>query len=549
MSVSHALELDAADPQGAKNMKLTISQLLLIGCLTVIPSPVADQSDATGRRINQASARKSLPTFSIPALAATAPPPQPAFPGAEGFGRYAQGGRGGDVYYVVNLNDSGPGSLREGLRSATGPRTIVFGVSGTIALKSRLAIDKPYITIAGQTAPGDGITLRDAALGISADHTVVRYIRSRLGDKGIYKGDAVSVSRGSNVIIDHCSASWSIDEVLSMTSGADLVTLQWSIVSEALFSSIHPKLVRRAQESGASPNSEESGGHSMGGILGAKRQTLHHNLYAHNNSRNPKISGKPRLVAQVDFRNNVIYNWGAQSCYDGSFAHVNWANNYYRPGPGTTSRVTHRIFRIDNWESKREKSMVGDTHALFFIDGNYVVGFPEVSANNWAGGVDFGGEGGLSEANTRAKTPFDYPRIACETDAQQAYDAVLASAGASLARDSIDKRIVQEARSGTVSAGYLPGVLQGKGPHGIIRSQKEVGGWPVLRSAAAPVDSDRDGMPDWWEIAHKLNPNDAADRNLDRDADGYTNLEEYLNWLAEPAGRFLEKHPARAKAN
>lgn len=529
-------------------MKLTIWQLLLIGCLTVIPSPLADQSDATGRRIGQASARKSLPTFSIPALAATpGPTPQLAFPGAEGFGRYAQGGRGGDVYYVVNLNDSGPGSLREGLRSATGPRTIVFGVSGTIALKSRLAIDKPHITIAGQTAPGDGITLADGGLAVSADHVVVRYIRSRLGDKGIYKGDAVSVSRGSNVIIDHCSASWSIDEVLSMNSPrTDLVTVQWCIISEALYSSIHPKLVRRVQESGK-PD-DDAGGHSMGGILGAKRQTLHHNLYAHNNSRNPKISGKPRLVSQVDFRNNVIYNWGMQTCYDGSFAHANWANNCYKPGPGTSPGSIHRIFRIDNRESERDKSLIGDAHALFFIEGNYMVGFPLVSANNWAGGVDFGGEPGFNEANTRARTPFDYPRIACETNAQQAYELVLTSAGASLARDSVDRRIVEEARNRTASAGYLPGVLPGKGPHGIIRSQKEVGGWPVPRSTEAPVDSDRDGMPDWWEVAHKLNPNDPADRNLDRDGDGYTNLEEYLNWLADPAGRFLDKHPARAKA-
>jgi pectate lyase len=203
---------------------------------------------------------------------------QLAFPTAEGFGAYSLGGRGGDVYTVSNINDSGEGSLREGIQSATGPRTIVFAVSGLIKLKSTLKVDKDYITIAGQTAPGDGICLRDACFQISADHVIVRYIRSRLGDEAGREADAISITSGYNIIMDHCSASWSVDECFSCSTGdkdkIDSVTVQWSIISEALNNSIH-----------------EKGSHSYGALIrgcyGAK-YSYHHNLFAHNRSRNPR---------------------------------------------------------------------------------------------------------------------------------------------------------------------------------------------------------------------------------------------------------------------
>ena len=257
-----------------------------------------------------------------------------SFPGAEGFGAHAMGGRGGDVFTVTNLNDSGAGSLREGIESATGSRAIVFAVSGLIRLKSTLEVDRDYITIAGQSAPGDGICLRDAALEVKADHVVIRYIRSRLGDEGGKQSDAISISSGHHIILDHCSASWSVDECFSCSTGdageIDNVTVQWSIISEALNNSIHHK-----------------GPHGYGALIrgcyGAK-YSYHHNLFAHNKSRNPRPGNYDRNPShldpeglQFDFRNNVMYNWdGSRPGYDAdseSVCRYNYVNNYGKPGP------------------------------------------------------------------------------------------------------------------------------------------------------------------------------------------------------------------------
>lgn len=417
---------------------------------------------------------------------------QLAFPGAEGFGRFAQGGRGGDVFHVANLNDAGPGSLREGIGSSSGPRTIVFDVSGTIALASPLVIERPRITVAGQTAPGDGITLRNQALKIAADHVVVRFIRSRLGDLGGKDQDAISVTAGRNIVLDHCSASWGIDECLSAQSEkVDLLTVQWCLVAEGLHRSIHPK-----------------GPHGKGGIIGSLRQTYHHNLFANHVARNPKVSW--RRHCKVDVRNSVMFNWGSESCADGAHSHVNWVANYYKPGPATRVGVRDCIFRImTNAEG-------GSESPLFYIAGNHVEGAPAITGDNWAGGVQFGPGAGLKN---RARKPFPYPPISCETSAVDAYKTVLAEVGASLVRDSVDQRVVEEVRTGKPHFGR----------DGIIDSQAEVGGWPELKSLPAPLDSDQDGMPDAWEKKHGLDPEEPADRNGDRDADGYTNLEEYLN--------------------
>ncbi len=428
----------------------------------------------------------------------------PAFPGAEGFGKFTTGGRGGDVYHVTNLNDSGCGSLRNGIETAKGPRTIVFDLSGNIVVKSALNVNKPNITIAGQTAPGDGITLGGGCLKISADNIIIRYIRSRLGDQNGAVTDAVTISKGSNIIIDHLSASWSVDETLSdQGNEIDLVTVQWCMITESLSNSIHNK-----------------GAHGYGGIVGGLRQSFHHNLYAHHTSRNPKVTG--RRHCDVDFRNNVIYNWGFNSCYDGTASWVNWVNNYYKAGPATKSKVRGRIFELSDKEIEAGGINSPDDsekyETSFFVEGNYVDGFPAVTANNWNGGIDY--MGNASEAKNRAVKPFDFPPIS-EKTAVEVYPVVLKNAGASLVRDVIDKRIVNEVSTGTVTFGK----------NGIIDSQKDVGGWPELKSKPTPKDTDQDGMPDVWEKENRLNPNDPADRNGDTNKDGFTNLEEYLNGL------------------
>ncbi|MCF8378755.1 MAG: T9SS type A sorting domain-containing protein [Bacteroidales bacterium] len=436
---------------------------------------------------------------------------QIAFPGAEGYGRFARGGRGGDVYHVTNLNDGGPGSLRLGVEYATGPRTIVFDVSGTIMMNDRLRIEEPNITIAGQTAPGDGITLGNNSLYIYADNIIVRYIRVRYGDQTSEDGDAISVVRGKNIILDHVTASWSVDETLSCQSDeVDSLTVQWCMVTESLRYSHH-----------------EKGAHGYGGIIGSNRQTFHHNLYAHHSSRSPKVSG--RRHCEVDFRNNVIYNWGYNNCYDGTKSYINWANNYYKPGPGTSDGVRDRIFQLSDApvDPENEGWEISNTFTTsLYAEGNFMLGYPVITANNWAGGVDF--DNGANEEANRAVTPaFNAPSIT-ESTAEEAYPLVVAGAGASMVRDVIDKRIANEVLTGTtVFTGSVSGTA------GIIDSQSDVGGWPLLSEEVRDpdFDKDRDGMADVWETENNLNPFDAEDRNDDRDHDGYTNLEEYLNML------------------
>lgn len=429
-----------------------------------------------------------------------------AFPSAEGFGAYAKGGRGGDVYTVTNVEDSGPGSLREGIRSANGPRTIVFGVSGLIRLKSKLIVDSDYLTIAGQTAPGDGICLRDYAFEIRASHVIVRYIRSRLGDEAGQVSDSVSINSGQNIIVDHCSASWSVDEALSCQSGeVDLLTVQWCMISESLRDSIHDK-----------------GPHGYGGIIGSLRQSFHHNLFAHHSSRNPKITG--RRHCKVDFRNNVIYNWGYNSCYDATASHVNWVNNYYKAGPATERRVSGRIFQLSDQDiepggpNRPEDSQAYETS--FFAKGNFVYGHEKVTEDNWDGGIVF--MDGATEAANRAAVAFEFPAI-IEQTAGEALPLVLAGAGASLARDRIDLRIAQEVSTGEARLGE----------NGLINTHTDVGSWPLYRSKEAPKDTDDDGMPDAWETAQGLDLNRASDRNgFDLSSD-YTNLEVYLNGIVD----------------
>jgi hypothetical protein len=318
-----------------------------------------------------------------------------------------------------------------------------------------------------------------------------------LGTAAKQQSDAISITDGSNIILDHCSASWSVDETLSAQSGTvDLLTVQWCMVTESLTHSIH-----------------EKGRHGYGGIIGALRQSYHHNLFAHHTSRNPKVTS--RRHCKVDFRNNVIYNWGYNSHYDGSVSDMNWVNNYMKYGPGTKTSVRDRIFKIDNEDTSHDSATY---EAQLYAAGNYIWEYPGVTADNWAGGIDYGT--GASEDLNRVYTEFSYPAIT-QQSAEEAYDLVLPIVGASLARDNIDRRIVAEVIAGTSTYGT----------HGHIDSPSDVGGWPAYNSTAAPTDSDLDGMPDVWEAANGLNSNNGSDRNdYDLDPD-YTNLEVYINGL------------------
>ena len=446
---------------------------------------------------------------------------QLAFPGAEGGGRFTWGGRGGKVIEVTNLNDDGlPGSLRYAINQ-TGARTVVFRVSGTIALVQDLKITKDSITIAGQTAPGDGICLKNFTFNVSANEVIIRFIRSRFGDQGAgmpiddaINGYSHTSHAKKKIIVDHCSASWSLDETLSFY-GYDSLTIQWCLISESLYNSYDPK-----------------GTHGYGGIWGGFNSTYHHNLFAHHSSRNPRFSGPTPAGSgtdssqNLDFRNNVIYNWGFNSSYGGEESEINIVNNYYKYGPATKSSVKSRIFNPYG---------AGDSTGTFYIAGNYVDGDTGVTNNNWKGVVPQ--YSGFRMSTAQAVTPFPFPDVTTNTP-DEAYTLVLANAGATLPkRDTIDNRIIYEVAhrtatfSGHTHAYETANGLDTSVPHGIIDSQNDVGGWPTLNSLPAPSDSDHDGMPDTWEIAHGLNPYDPTDRNI-VDASGYTKLEEYLNELA-----------------
>ncbi|MDR8389809.1 hypothetical protein NC796_01585 [Aliifodinibius sp. S!AR15-10] len=418
-----------------------------------------------------------------------------AFPTAEGFGAYAKGGRGGNVLHVTNLNDEGEGSLRWAIEQE-GPRTVVFEVSGTIALQNDLTIDNPYITIAGQTAPGDGIAIRDGSLVIETHDVVIRYIRSRLGDLG-EEGDAISISSGHDIIVDHCSGSWSTDEVLSAsTDEPDLtdVTVQWCFITEAL-------------------NPENHGFGSLIRGTGGARYSFHHNLYAHNRGRNPRpgnYDSNPHDEDPdgllLDFWNNVIYNWGGSHAgYNAdseSVTKLNYVGNFLIPG--TNSENNGIAYETGSPFNK-----------AYFHDNYYDFEKPDSPWDLVAFDEDWSQQ--QVEAYKRQK-PF--PTGPIETDApREAFESILSHGGASLPiRDTVDARMVDDVKNRTGA---------------IIDSQSEVGGWPELKSTSAPADTDRDGIPDSWEKEHGLNPNNPSDRNRTAD-DGYTMLEKYLNSIAVP---------------
>jgi len=437
-----------------------------------------------------------------------------AFPGAEGYGKYATGGRGGKIFIVTNLNDKGPGSFREAAESKM-PRMILFAVSGTIHLETPLGI-RENVTIAGHSAPGDGICIADRPVSLKGNNIIIRYLRFRMGDKyergekvdGSGSADALGAQRRNQVIIDHCSISWSTDEAFSVYLG-DSTTLQWNLIAEPLNYSYH-------FEKGDTDFEQ----HGYGGIWGGQHLSAHHNLFAHCNSRTPRLNGSRNGSPEfVDYQNNVVYNWGANNIYAGEGGTYNIVNNYFKPGPSTKKSARSRFL---NPYKKGDEIPFGK----FYVAGNEAEGFPEVLADNGKG-VELNKGTEEERIGALVKTPFSSIEVPL-VKAKKAYEEVLSGVGASFKRDTLDLRILRDVEQGT---GKLIDV-QGGFPRGTAFELTK-NAWPELKSQPAPADSDKDGMPDVWEKSHQLNPADAADANQVDNVNGYTNLELYLHSLLE----------------
>ena len=451
-----------------------------------------------------------------------------AFPGAEGGGMYTTGGRGGKVLHVTNLNDSGPGSLRDALNQS-GARTVVFDVAGVIELKSALRIRNGDVTIAGQTAPGDGICLKNYTFRIDASNVIVRFIRCRMGDEAMTEDDAMQVMNHTddsykNIIIDHCSVSWSTDECASFYGMRDF-TFQWNIVSESLRNSVH-----------------EKGNHGYGGIWGGNNASYHHNLLAHHDSRNPRIDHDyvSTQKGPVSIYNNVVYNWNGNTCYGGEssdkygsdYRKYNFYNNYYKPGPVTP---TNHIWFLQPTTSC---SNCGGTiiPGHFYMSGNVMDGYGALTADNWKAGRTspvgvYIAEGDVSKI--KAGAAFTMGVKQSVHSGEGCVNPVLEYAGASHARDVVDTRIAQETRNKTYTYKGSNGST-----NGLIDTQGDVGGWPVYAATDAQLDrakdSDGDGIPDWFEAQFGLDAgkNDANGIYLDKNG-RYTNLEMYLHYLVK----------------
>lgn len=465
-----------------------------------------------------------------------------AFPGAEGFGRYTTGGRGGKVLHVTTLADgTQPGTLRWACNQS-GARTIVFDVSGTIHLTSELKLSRGDVTIAGQSAPGDGICIADYPFQIASSNVIIRFMRFRLGNRFVdrHEGDGLGGMDQSRIIIDHCSVSWSIDECLSVYGSRD-ITVQWCIASQSLRHSGHSK-----------------GNHGYGGNWGGAGASYHHNLIAHHDSRTPRLGPRPgtQTDERMDMRNNVIYNWAGNGCYGGEGMHVNIVNNYYKPGPATarrsltvqkriasigirTSAYTHHDTQPNEWDR------MWHVWGKFYVDGNLNSRYADVTADNWGMGIynqiDDSKVDHTFTPTTRDTMRLDRPvtfEPVTTHSAELAYERVLTYAGASWHRDAVDRLIVTDTRQGSATytgkaAGTLPGIIDSQDDLRPADAPADWSAWPALQSTTAPADTDRDGIPDTWETSHGLDPADATDA-AQTGADGYTHLEHYLNALVAP---------------
>lgn len=479
----------------------------------------------------------------------------PAFPGAEGHGRYVSGGRGGKIVHVTNLNDSGEGSLREAV-SGSDAKIVVFDVAGIIELKSDLKIGS-NTTIAGQTAPGEGITVRYYTIRPDANNVVIRFIRFRRGQEVDVNdsGDAIWTRQRTGMILDHCSFSWSIDEVASFYDNRDF-TMQWCTLGEGLANPGHSK-----------------GEHSYGGIWGGKSVSFHHNFLAHVQNRAPRFNGArygwqgydKELYAntvdaeRVDFRNCVMYNWGkGNGCYGGpGGGYVNIVNNYYKAGPATANKT--RVTQVSVASSSNADSKHPELYGLasrYFIEGNYVTatstpenydwkgvkydsGLVTVDGNTYIPDPDelFGQDGtniinkDINCIRLKLDAPIDAGEVTTH-NAETAFEKVLQNAGASLVRDMVDARYMEEAQTGTCT--YTGSVTKTKGIIDFVEDQGEYTLATAQREAG--FDTDNDGIPDYWETANGMDPNDASDAllyTIDVERGWYSNIEVYINSLVE----------------
>ena len=450
-----------------------------------------------------------------------------AFPGAEGGGMYTTGGRGGKVIHVTTLADSGTGSLRAALNES-GTRTIVFDVAGIIELKSALTIKSGNVTIAGQTAPGDGICIKNYELRFeNADNIIIRYVRFRMGDEAKREADALWGRYNRNIIIDHCSMSWSTDECSSFYAN-EFFTMQWCILTESLRNSVHGK-----------------GKHGYGGIWGGKNASFHHNLLANHDSRNPRID-HPQIYGNyvethrgnVDYRCNAVYNWGSNHTYGGEDGWFNIVNNYYKPGPASSDRK----YFVDAYGTyEKDGTIYADSYPQMYLSGNVNTKYTELGAANnastiyWHNGAGYGNYNSLLTSPLKIEGPQQKSVYTTTHSAEASFNAICQYAGASLVRDIVDERASTDAKNGTAT--FKDGGNGSK--DGIIDTQSAVGGWPAYNATSEEIakvkDSDGDGMPDWFEKEFGLDDTKSSD-SVDKTLDSYgryTNLEMYLHYLVK----------------
>ena len=444
----------------------------------------------------------------------------------QGGGSEAVGGQGGTVYIVSTLSDSidpadnkaVPGTLRHAVEQGEA-RMVIFRVAGIIHLKKPLIITKGNITIYGQSAPGDGICIADYPLQIKdAENVIIRFLRFRMGEAGSVERkteyDAVSVNDSRLVVLDHLSCSWSVDECVSCYGNTDF-TMQYCIVSESLRNSVHGK-----------------GKHGYGGIWGGTNASFHHNLLAHHDSRNPRFDHdyvNIHCAGPIDHVNNVIYNWGGNSAYGGEGTdkgaggrHINMVNNYYKYGPATNKK-SRIVAPTTTCNDHCVKSPGGTVEpGKFFITGNYVYGYPDVTNDNWKG-VEPDESAKSEQCKASARWTEGLAALTNEQTAEEAYETVLAKAGCSLVRDATDGRIVNEVRNGIYTYSGSNGST-----HGLIDTPSDVGGWPEY-TGVLPEDADYDGIPDAWEEEYGLNPKSYGDSRKQTLVEGFNNLEVYLN--------------------
>lgn len=502
---------------------------------------LSDEAWAKAQPIIQQDARKGKPF--IPWAARPTDLPQadiPAFPGAQGGGAFSFGGRGGRTIVVTSLEDSGPGTLREACEQG-GARIIVFNVAGIIKLKTPLIIRAPYITIAGQTAPGDGICVAGESVWINTHDVVVRYMRFRRGETNVgRRDDSIGGNPIGNIMIDHVSASWGLDENMSMYRhmydqgdgskeqklGTVNITIQNSIFAEAL----------------------DTYNHSFGSTLGGENCTFMRNLWADNTGRNPSIGWN----GIFNFANNVIFNWKHRSIDGGDWrASYNIINNYFKPGPVTPKDepVGHRILKPESGRSKLDHLEFGRA----YVNGNIVEGNDKVTSNNWDGGVQVEDRADAGEYTDliRADKPLPMPAITI-LPTKEAYAYVLDNAGATLPkRDPVDQRIIEQVRTGKIAYKEINTDNNYQFEHrklpkdsykqGIITDPAQVGGYPEYKGTPYK-DDDKDGMPNDWEQRYGLNTNDPADAMLDLNGDGYTNIEKYIHGI-DPKKKVNWKDP------